>query len=82
MFDSIRVDNIPEVPIVCEGPEGKLLAQRQLLIHAKLSGHMGVLAETGAGLGAKMELENKWVEVREALAVLPFVQRWERGALG
>lgn len=43
---------------------------------------MGVLAETGAGLGAKMELQNKWVEVREALAVLPFVQRWERGALG
>lgn len=53
MFDSVRVDNIPGVPIVREGPEGRLLAKGQVLIYAKLSGHMGVVGGAGAGLGSQ-----------------------------
>lgn len=59
MFDSVRVDNIPGVSIVHEGPEGRLLAKWQILIHGKLSGHMGVVVGAGAGLGAKTELEKQ-----------------------
>lgn len=59
MFDSVRVDNIPGVSIVHEGPEGRLLAKWQILLHAKLSGHMEVVLGAGAGLGAKAELEKQ-----------------------
>lgn len=59
MFDSVRVDNIPGVPIVPEGPEGRLLAKWQILTHAKLSGHMRVVVGAGAGLEAKMELKKQ-----------------------
>lgn len=37
-----RQDNIPGVPIVCEGPEGRLSTEWLGLSHAKLSGHAGV----------------------------------------
>lgn len=43
-------DNIPGVPIVCEGPEGRLATECLGLSHAKLSGHAGV-GDSGGGGG-------------------------------
>ena len=49
-----RQDNIPGVPIVCEGPEGRLSTEWLGLSHAKLSEHAGV-----GGAAAPSLLEEK-----------------------